>query len=472
MTPRGPYQGGGPEEPEETGGESREDGNPHDGDDPTLKGWVPPEERTWRHPSELAGSPGAGAPQSGPGGGQSRPGKRRPPRDASDRAPGAQSGLSRGRPVATGVVTGVAAAAVTVGILLLVHTGTPNTAPQGHASPAPVVGQGPQETRTLSAMASHMQRSMVGLQVSADGHTTQSCAVAVGADGLVVTTAGALRDATSVRGVTAGGRQLAAQIVATDPGSGLAILRVSTSLPVAHFVDDGTLTAGHQLMVLIPSVTGDRQRLRVRWVLSTVQSVGTPLSGGEATGMADIGARVPAGGDVAGALLVGQGGGVMGILDSKSAGPTGPEQNPPPSAVSARRQKSARRENKTQEDVFLPTQLVVGVSDQLAAGGSVQHGWLDIEGRNLTRAVSTTSTLGTAAPPAGGAVVVKVDATGASAHVLRAGDVITGVDGAPVRSLAELRSRLYVVSAGKPVELSIWRAGAHLSARVDLSGSP
>jgi S1-C subfamily serine protease len=106
---------------------------------------------------------------------------------------------------------------------------------------------------------------------------------------------------------------------------------------------------------------------------------------------------------------------------------------------------------------FLPTQLVVGVADDLRSSNRVVHGWLGVAG-------------GDAANDSG-AMVQTVAATGPAAKVLRAGDVIVAVNTLPVRTMAELRARLYTVAPGATVAVSVEEGGDIRVVDVTLGGS-
>ncbi len=107
--------------------------------------------------------------------------------------------------------------------------------------------------------------------------------------------------------------------------------------------------------------------------------------------------------------------------------------------------------------VFLPTELLIGVTGDLASSGKVDHGWIGLRGED--------------APNGTGAQVVSVSDPGPSANILRAGDVITSVNGDPVRSMAELRSRLYVLDPDTKVQLTVVQNNAVHSADVTLASS-
>ncbi len=92
--------------------------------------------------------------------------------------------------------------------------------------------------------------------------------------------------------------------------------------------------------------------------------------------------------------------------------------------------------------MFLPTQLVIGVADDLRSRNQVVPGWLGVKGSDATGD--------------GGAQVdgTYANSPAAAAH-LQAGEVIVAIDTLPVRTFAELRSRLYVEPPGSTVHLSV-----------------
>jgi len=440
VTAPGPHSDeGGPEEADKGGrsgaGDALEDGR---GDDPGLRGWVPPEDRLWRHPSETR-----------------RPAGRRD--DPAGPVPGPPP--THHRVWQSAVIGTAAAAAVIGGVLLLFSTDSHNGSPQ-------LASGQPTGTTTASAttgletgvpsVVRPVARSMVALQITTATGTSWGCAVAVVAGGLVATTADAVAGATAVTAVTMGGTRERASVVGVDPTSDVALLRVPVDLPVAPFSDDTSLRSGHPAMVMTSSSTGAAS---ARWSATTVETVAAPLVPGDPAGMAGIVTSLSPAARWNGDALVEPGGSVLGILD----------RDAPTSGAT--------------DEVFLPAQLVVGVSGALATNGHVRHGWLDVTFRDVapsasTGATSTTltdSTVSSTTDPTswgGGAAVVTVDARGPSARVLAPGDVIEGIDNFPVRSTAELRSRLYVLAAGTPVQLEVRRGTRLEQVEVNLAASP
>ncbi len=90
---------------------------------------------------------------------------------------------------------------------------------------------------------------------------------------------------------------------------------------------------------------------------------------------------------------------------------------------------------------FLPSDLVVGVADDLRSQDRVVHGWLGVQG--------------TDAPGGTGARVEQVQSGGPAAGRLQVGELIVAVDATPVRTMAELRARLYVLAPGADIALSV-----------------
>jgi S1-C subfamily serine protease len=176
------------------------------------------------------------------------------------------------------------------------------------------------------------------------------------------------------------------------------------------------------------------------WSTGTVDAVPTAVPSGGAKGKAGIAVTASTADRTPGAPLLDPGGAVLGILDGAIGGTSGTH-------------------------VFLPEQLVLGVADQLVATGTVRHGWLDVSGRSAATTVASHHVVA-------GAVVGAVDPQGAAAGVLRSGDVIVGVSGAPVRNMAELRTRLYVLPPGASVTLDVWRGTELLTVPVELAGTP
>lgn len=377
-------------------------------------GWIPPEQRSWRHPSELFASARerVGAPLS--------------------------AAEVRRRQAATVLIASGAAAAVLAGILLLVNVGGPSgngatnsAAHSGTSLTAATLRANPDTVGSVS-------QTVVSLQIDGPGGSRQACAVAVEEGGLLATDADAVHGAWRITAVTAGGARLRARVVAVDDGSDIALLQVPVSLPVASFADDTQVAAGGRAMVMAMAEPPGGGRAHPELVRAVISAPDAPVTHGTAAGLAAVAVTATSGTQLAGEVLIDPEGQVLGIFD--------------PSGSSA-----------ASGSLFLPSYLVLGVSGDLAATGYVRHGWLGITDQG-------TPSTGPPSPP--GVEVANVMPNGAAAQVLVPGDVVTALDGEPVRSMAELKSRLYVLPPGAPVRLVVWRGGKERTVEVDLSSSP
>jgi putative serine protease PepD len=392
----------GPQEPSK--GEPDDEGpdGPADDIDGFPRGWIHPDDRLWRHPSELASSP-------------------------AEVLLVQPDGDRRARiMIVVGAVAALAAVAWTV-ILLSPSSDHPPSALVGGADSPVTTLAG--DVQALPKAALSASQAMVQLRaVTATGVITM-VGVAVAEGGVVATTADGLTGLRSIAMVGNGGRLLRASVVAIDKGSDVALINVPDDVPVAPFADDAALAAGSPdltLSMLAPSTTA----MMLRCTPGLITAVGTPVAAGPALGMASITSTAPGAPPEPGDLLLNPDGAVIGIL-------YGPDSTKP---------------------VFLPTSLVLGVADDLRSASRVSHGWLGVDGPNT----ATTT----------GAPVAAVVAGSPAQGVLHAGEVITGIGSYPVRSMAELRARLYVLAPQTNVVLSVVDGTVTRIVDVTLSPSP
>jgi len=85
------------------------------------------------------------------------------------------------------------------------------------------------------------------------------------------------------------------------------------------------------------------------------------------------------------------------------------------------------------------------------------HGWIGVKGTDVANGA--------------GAKVVTVQASGPAAGRLLSGQVILAVNSQPVRTMAELRARLYVLSPGTPVSVLVQGPSGPHVVSVTLSAS-
>ncbi|WP_411035081.1 Do family serine endopeptidase [Shinella sp. BYT-45] len=113
----------------------------------------------------------------------------------------------------------------------------------------------------------------------------------------------------------------------------------------------------------------------------------------------------------------------------------------------------------------IPASVAKGVVADLMKDGKVDRGWLGVQIQPVTRDIADSLGLADAA----GALVVEpqADSPGAKAGI-RKGDVITALDGEPVKTPRELARRVADIAPGTKVDVSVWRDGKSESVQVEI----
>jgi S1-C subfamily serine protease len=399
-----------PEEPEDGApGPNEGGGSSQDGADSPQRGWIDPDDRLWRHPSEVAG----------PGPSTDVPFQLNRPTRHNYRS-------------AVMVLVGVGAVmAVAAWVIVLLSPASEHpleSAPQDTAASGPLTTLAGAENAlpTAAVAAGH---SIVELRAVTTHGTVLLVGVAVAEGGLVATTADLLRGLERIDMVGPDGKLVAASVVATDKPSDVALVNVPQDVPVAQFADDGDVDSGAADFALT-FVPAGGHAVALHCTPGTVTDVGSAISSGPATTMPSIMSTVTAP-LVAGEPLLDSDGSVLGILYDPAPGST---------AVT-----------------FLPSDLVVGVADDLRSQDRVVHGWLGVKGADAANDA--------------GAKVEQVQSDGPASGRLQVGQLIVAVNSAPVRSMAELRAMLYVLPPGTAVMLSVQQPGGTKTVAVTLGTS-
>jgi serine protease Do len=263
----------------------------------------------------------------------------------------------------------------------------------------------------------------------------------ISADCYVVTNNHVVEHATAVQITTDDGRKLEAKVVGTDPKTDLALLKVSDSGSYPYV----------RLGTTAPRV-GD-------WVIA----VGNPfgLGGTVTTGIVsargrDIGAsqyddflQIDA------PINKGNSGGPTFNLDGEVVGVNTAIYSPSGGSVGLA--------------FAIPSETVHSVVAQLEQDGRVTRGYLGVQVQPLTKDLADSLELSSEK----GALVEGVpEDTPATKAGLKAGDVITAVNGEAVASARELSRKIAAVKPGSRVELTYWRRGKEQSAEVELVALP
>jgi S1-C subfamily serine protease len=390
-------------EPPEEGPETDDSGSSIHGSDPALRGWIDPDDRLWRHPSELAG-----------GG-----------------APSPETHLAGIRHPRVMILIGAAATVAAIAwalVLLSPASDRPAPAPTNeNATDIPFTTLAVQSEQ-IPGSADAAGHSMVQLQAVTSHGVVRLVGVAVAEGGLVATTADALTGLRSLWMIGSDGRELRASVLAVDGSSDLALVSVPDDIPVAPFADDTALTDGSTDMMLSMAAPATGHTMSLHCQVGSVTGIGQMIGSGWAKGMPAItSAAAISAGQEPGDPLLNQEGDVIGILYQAGGSST-----------------------------FLPTELVLGVSDDLRSTGRVAHGWLGVTG-GATGGGARVAALMTGSPATG---------------LLSPGDVVVAVGSVPIRSMADLRGRLYVLAPDSKVELSVLEGSSTHVVDVTLGASP
>jgi putative serine protease PepD len=313
-----------PQEPPTGGPDDENEGGSGDEAESSLRGWIDPDDRLWRHPSEVAAGLATLPPHS----------------------------AHHSRIMI--LVGATAALAAVAWVVVLLSPGLEHPATGGRGSAIPPVTTLAAHVNAIPVAATAAGRSMVALRAVTDHGVVLLAGIAVAEGGLVATTADGLKGLRGLDMVGTDGRLYPASVTATDPASDIALVTVPQDLPVAPFADDQSLAAGSADMTLSLSSPGG-SALALRCTPGSVTAVAQAITGGAAGGMPGITSTPQAVGTQAGDVLLNPAGDVVGLLYT---GTTGAGAAP----------------------TYLPTHLVLGVADDLRSNDRVQHGWLGVEG--------------------------------------------------------------------------------------------
>jgi Do/DeqQ family serine protease len=236
-------------------------------------------------------------------------------------------------------------------------------------------------------------------------------------NGYVMTNAHVVKDAREIQITLKDNRRLAAKLVGVDPGTDIALLKVEEkNLVEARFGDSDALQVG-DFVIAIGNPFGLGQTA-TSGIVSALGRSGLSMEGYEHFIQTDA----PINPGNSGGALVNLRGELVGI-NSAIIGPSG---------------------GNVGIGFAVPAVMAHAVMDQLIRFGEVKRGRLGLAMQDVAGGE--------------GAVVTEVQANSPAAQAgLRKGDVVTGLNGRPVRGAAELRARLGVVPVGDSVELRVQR---------------
>lgn len=244
------------------------------------------------------------------------------------------------------------------------------------------------------------------------------------------------------------GRSLTATVVGRDAETDIAVVRVKGRLPVVQTGDSSKLIVG-QTVVAIGSPFGLEHSVTSGVVSALGRSL--PDFGGaqqDAYPLVDV-IQTDA------AINPGNSGGALVDREGKLVGVN--------TAIYTTTNASGGI------GFAVPVNTVIRVADQLIAGKAVTHPFLGISGRTVTRELARSENLSVTE----GALVIEITrGSGAATADIRPRDVVTAVDGDPVRSMDDLILLVRRKQVGDTVTLSIVRGTDRREVDVTVGDKP
>ena len=259
----------------------------------------------------------------------------------------------------------------------------------------------------------------------------------ISSDGLVLTNAHVVRDAKQVTVKLSDRREYAAKVLGSDPATDIAVLKLdATGLPTVQLGDAKQVQVGDYVLAI-----GAPYGFEQTATQGIVSAKGRSLPGDSVVPFIQTDAAVNPGNS--GGPLFDASGRVVGVnaqIYSQSGGFQG-------LAFS------------------IPVDVALKVKDQIVAHGKVEHARLGVTLQDLSAPLAAS--FGLEAPD--GALVSSVQPGSAAAKAgLKAGDVITGIDGEPVRVAGDVSSRVGLARPGDKLKLALWRDKSRVSETVAL----
>ncbi|MGD0944713.1 MAG: PDZ domain-containing protein [Acidimicrobiales bacterium] len=397
-----------------------------DFDDVHDEGWsaplLPPDDRLWRHPSEL----GEHALQVS----ADALSARRSWMAATPTRAGAWSAGLVGALLATGVV------------LIGGHLTHLLSSPSARAPGITISGRatGPMRNPRSTLVSTTTLAMAPGLYKLADqvapempmvfiDNRPSGVGVVVSSKGYVLVPASLLTDADDI-GLFIDGQQLPATLVGVDPGTGLAVVRVhaTDALTAVRFASGAPIGYGS----FVALVWVDSAGAHTCW--GTVSDLDVKLTSSVESPplLESLEAMEPLAGAATGGVIVDGAGHLMGMVTSVSGTTV----------------------------IATPGWLANIVSDDLISDGRVVHGWLGITGETTSVSPSETAVRVVTVSPGGAAAKAGVEP----------GDLIEAVDGEPTQTMSDMLAALYLLPPDQSVTLDVdtnghlWDAHARLMA--------
>jgi serine protease Do len=248
----------------------------------------------------------------------------------------------------------------------------------------------------------------------------------ISADGLILTNAHVVREAKEVTVKLADRREYSAKVLGSDPATDIAVLRIDAkNLTPVRLGDPKRLEVGDPVMAI-----GAPYGFDMTATTGIVSAKGRSLPGDAVVPFIQTDAAVNPGNS--GGPLFDASGAVVGInaqIYSQSGGFQG-------------------------LSFAIPIDVALKVKNQIAANGRATHARLGVSVQDLNQGLAESFGL----PRPNGALIAAVQPDSAAAAAgLKAGDVVTEVNGEPIERSGQLSSTIGLSAPGDKVKLKVWR---------------
>lgn len=379
---------------------------------------LPPDDRLWRHPTELAAL------------------------QAQSRMSLLSTGGREPRILTVAILSGLISALLTTGLIAVAggfkeRTVTHRSVEREAALPVSNARASTGSNPNIVDIAERVRPAIVQLEVEGEEGRGSGSGVVLRTDGHILTNQHVVDGARKITAVMADGNELDARLIGADADTDIAVIKVdgAPSFPTAMLGSALGLKVGNQAIAIgSPLGLAGGPSLSV----GVVSALGRQVDSRDGPPLLDmIQTDAPiAPGSSGGALLDGNGS-VIGITTAIAVSEVGAEGL----------------------GFATPIDIARDVAEQLITTGKVTHVWLGIEGED--------------GPGNSGALVrrVREDSPAAEAGV-RERDVITAVEGRKVTSMAALVVALRNRKPGQEVTLQLVRDGKPVSVEATLVERP
>jgi putative serine protease PepD len=388
-----------------------------DDDDGPTGPLLPPDDRLWRHPSEVASAP--------------------PPARVT-----LFSGVSREPRVLTiAILSGLISSLLTTGLIVVAggfgdRTITHRSVEREAALPVSTSRSTTGSNANIVDIAERVRPAIVQIEVETASGKGSGSGVLLRTDGHVLTNQHVIDGAEKITVVMADGREVAGKLVGGDPDTDVAVVKLDgASFPIATLGTASGLKVGNQAIAIgSPLGLAGGPSLSV----GVVSALGRQVDSRDGPPLLDmIQTDAPIAPGSSGGALLDSNGSVIGITTAIAVSDVGAEGL----------------------GFATPIDIARDVAEQLITTGKVVHVWLGIDGEDG----SGNS----------GALIRKVRADSPAAKAgVKERDVITSVEGRTITGMSALVVALRTRKPGQVIKLGLVRDGKPVTVQATLAERP